>query len=469
MKLLAGLLTLSVAAAAAAAESPTPRDFAYGLDIEPELDRPVQQFNVPEAVYQGVTRADLGDLRVFNGGGIVVPHALCSGPVVTAETVTEQPLAVFPLRRPPPLRALGDGRVTVQTPGGTSVQVIEGSGSQALAPTVEGTDGFVVDAGGAPGALRTLRLAWNTPDGASEAQVRVEASENLNHWRTIVSGTTLLHVAADGRELDRNTIDLPQEKYRYLRLVRSEGPAVVISGVSADVVQPGAAAAPQWFAAQPAPDAEANAFLYDAGRLAPVQAARVELAMTNMALNVALDSRRSPDQAWQQRWSGDVTSVRRAAEEVAFGISDPVAAFGPVADTLWRVRVLRGAESLGGSRPTLRLGYHPARLRFLAQGDGPFVVAYGSGRVEPAQVASCEGLLPPATPEARATLIGAASATPAAAGAFGGADMLAPPPKPTPVRQIVLWAVLVLGTAALVAMALSLLRRLREDTTRPAE
>ena len=44
-----------------------------------------------------------------------------------------------------------------------------------------------------------------------------------------------------------------------------------------------------------------------------------------------------------------------------------------------------------------------------------------------------------------------------------GPGLLAPPPKPTPVRQIVLWAVLLLGAAALVAMAVSLLRRLRED------
>jgi hypothetical protein len=422
----------------------------------------VQQFTVPEAVYQGVTRADLGDLRVFNGGGIVVPHALCAGPVVTAETVTEQPLPVFPLRRPPPLGAQGGGRVNIQTPGGTSVQVIEapqGAAATARIPpalTPGEVDGFVVDAGGAPGALRTLRLAWSTPDGASEAAVRVEASENLNHWRTIVPGTTLLHVAADGRALDRNTIDLPQEKYRYLRLVRSEGPAVVISGVSADVVQPGVAAAPQWFAAEPSADAEANAFLYDAGRLAPVQAARIELAMANMALHVALDSRGAPEQPWQMRWSGDVSSVNGGAEV-------PAAAFGPVADTLWRVRVLRGAESLGGSRPTLRLGYHPARLRFLAQGEGPFVVAYGSARVPSAQTVSCDGLFPQVAGQTQAALVGAASVTPAAAGAFGGAGMLAPPPKPTPVRQIVLWAVLLLGAAALVAMAMALLRRLRED------
>lgn len=454
-RLLAGAIALSFAAGAAAADAPEAKDFAYGLAVESEPGRPLQQLTLPDEVYQGVVRADLGDLRVFNAGGIVVPHALCTGPEPTAETVSEQPLAVFPLRRPPP-GAVGDGRVIVQTPGGTNVQVIEGRGSAALTPgTPAPADGFVVDAGAAPGALRALRLSWSTPDGASEAQVRVEASEDLNAWRTVVPGTTLLHVSADGRVLDRNHIDLPEARYRYLRLVRNAGPAVVISGVSADVVQPGAPAAPRWIATEPMAD-EDGAFLFDGARLAPVQEARVVLATANMALRVALDSRASPEQPWRERWTGEISSVDggNAAETTAF----PAAT-----DRLWRLRVLRGAETLGGGRPTLRLGYHPARLRFLAQGDGPYAVGYGSARVPPAETAACAGLLPHVPAQEQAVLVGAASATPAPSGAFGGPEALTLPPAPTPVRQIVLWAVLLLGTAALVAMALALLKRLRDS------
>jgi hypothetical protein len=44
---------------------------------------------------------------------------------------------------------------------------------------------------------------------------------------------------------------------------------------------------------------------------------------------------------------------------------------------------------------------------------------------------------------------------------LGGDAALQPPPKPTPVKRIVLWIVLVGGVGLLIAMALSLLRRLR--------
>jgi len=464
MKPLCRLLALSLAATgvAATASAPTLKHFAYGLLVESEVGKPAHELTLPDEVYQGVTRADLGDLRVFNGGGIVVPHALCTGAETTAESVGEQPLPVFALQRPRPATSAGDGRISVQTPGGTSVQVIEGGAPQIGASRViqQPADGFVVDASAAPGALRALRLSWSAPDGASEAQVRVEASEDLNAWRTVVAGTTLLHVAADGRALDRNHIDLPQARYRYLRLVRSSGPAVLIGAVTADVVQAGTVAEPRWFAAMPAADAGSEGFLFDAGRLAPVQAARVVLATPNMALRVALDSRRGPERPWQPRWSGEISSVDG-------GNAAQTPPFAAVSDPLWRVRVLRGAESLGGGRPTLRLGYHPARLRFLAQGDGPFVVAYGSARVAPAEALGCEALLTHLPAKQRAAQVGMAQVAAAPAAAFGGPEALAPPPRPMPVRQIVLWAVLLLGTAALVAMAMALLRRLREGGPAP--
>ena len=45
---------------------------------------------------------------------------------------------------------------------------------------------------------------------------------------------------------------------------------------------------------------------------------------------------------------------------------------------------------------------------------------------------------------------------------LGGADALKVPPKKTPLKVVILWAVLVVGVALLVAMALSLLKRVRQ-------
>src|SRR5690606_19605916 len=107
----------------------------------------------------------------------------------------------------------------------------------------------------------------------------------------------------------------------------------------------------------------------------------------------------------------------------------------------------------------LELGYRPARLRFLAQGPGPFTVAFGSRRAELAQPAACNGLLADVSAADRERMIEQGYAGQLVS--LGGADALRIPPKKTPVKVVVLWVVLVVGVAVLVWMALSLLKRVR--------
>jgi len=76
-----------------------PRDFAYGIPLRTSGQDALQQLEVPRAVYEGVVRADLGDLRVFNAAGEVVPHAF--RPRITTTKEKLQPVAVTKSARPP--------------------------------------------------------------------------------------------------------------------------------------------------------------------------------------------------------------------------------------------------------------------------------------------------------------------------------------------------------------------------------
>ncbi|MGH9861462.1 MAG: DUF3999 family protein, partial [Candidatus Acidiferrales bacterium] len=73
MKALIILLALAQSAALAAER---PEDFAYGIPIQAGARSALYQVEIPLAVYRGVTRSDLGDVRVFSGAGETVPHAL---------------------------------------------------------------------------------------------------------------------------------------------------------------------------------------------------------------------------------------------------------------------------------------------------------------------------------------------------------------------------------------------------------
>ena len=59
--------------AACAAFAQSPGDFAFRLPVRAEGEHAFLRLEIPDAVYEGIVRADLGDLRLFNGDGEIVP------------------------------------------------------------------------------------------------------------------------------------------------------------------------------------------------------------------------------------------------------------------------------------------------------------------------------------------------------------------------------------------------------------
>ena len=88
------LLMLAQSIAVGAAERA--QDYAYGIPIHADVQAALQEIEIPAAVYRGVARDDLGDLRVFNGQGEVVPHGLRPRASPGVENVASVRLPVFP-------------------------------------------------------------------------------------------------------------------------------------------------------------------------------------------------------------------------------------------------------------------------------------------------------------------------------------------------------------------------------------
>lgn len=429
-------------------------DYARGLIVEPDASGPMVQLDMPDAVYRTVVSNDLSDVRVFNADGVPVPHALCIAPSSIPPTIAEQVLPVYRLQDL--ARSASDGtRVEVQTPAGAQISV-EGTSNDGAERQ---TSAYVIDARDVNDELRALQFDWSSPDGASEVRVSIQASDDLDRWHTLVATTSLVQLESGGQQLRRHRVAIPQASYEYLRVERVErGPPLQLDGVTAERVAPSAELEPTWFGATGTSTAEPNAYQFDAGRRAPIEYARLVPAQENTSMPVAIDSRADEKAPWTQRWSGEVYSILTAAERRV----SPPAAFAPTTDRQWRVRLTAQGESFYQA-PMLELGYRPARLRFLAQGMGPYTLAFGSRRAESTQMRSCDSLLGNLSESELKENI--AMGMTGAERSLGGDDALRPLPKKTPLRQIVLWGVLVIGVGALVAMALSLLRRIKPDGT----
>jgi hypothetical protein len=449
---LLSVVCLLVGASNALGASPTSEEYSQGLEIFAPQNLPLVETTLPDTVYQGVTRADLGDVRVFNAEGQPVPHAFCAAPAVSEPVITEQLLPVFELRDAPE-SANGGSRIEVQTAGGTQVNVVEAGSEQPLAANGRI---HIMDARDSDDAIRAIQFEWQSPDGASQAQVSIEASDDLDRWRVLVPASTLLRATRGTQELKRERIELPARAYDYLRVQRSDGgPPLVITGVTAEREGAATEIEPAWFMATMLSVDDPKSLFFDTGRRAPVTYARLRLPQENSSVRVTLHSRDDGKAPWSQRWNGEAYRIVSDTQRR----ESPPAQFGATNDRYWRMQIAKDPQLYRGT--LLELGYRPARLRFLAQGSGPFTLAYGSRRAEVFNASACDALLADVGSDERASMI--AEGIVGAPRTLGGDTALKPRPRQTPLRLVVLWSVLVVGVGLLVAMALALLKRVRSQ------
>ena len=450
--ILTGLMGLVSTAQAA----PTPADFAWSMQLQTPEEATSYTIELPPAVYQSLTRRDLGDLRVFDANGTVVQHALCpnnsSQKTITASTE----LTAYPLPRGSSAADLLGSQLSIKTAQGTVIQLQEPAGASVIEALPENDApghafDYVLDARALkqPIAALLLKWDWQSAEGRAELALRVEVSNDLNQWRTLVARSTLLRAEAGERRIQRDEITLPTGRYAFLRLVPLDEQARDwLQSVNAEqrwIEQ--YAPAMTWFEAsiEPIDTKKPHLRRFRSDRLAPIVALQLGLPEDSLVLQVTVNSRKSPEVPWRQRVNGSTSDQHEAPSRLVLD---------KVQDPFWQVAVTEGAEALGNRPLGLRLGYVPAQLRFLSQGLPPYQLAYGSETVQTAKLLHCAKL-----PENPATAI-AADVKP-----LGGGTKPPTEPEPTPIRLILLWIIIGGGALLVIVMAMSLLRKLKQDKT----
>ena len=446
------LVLLAVWSPSVPAADLTMNDFAYGITVDVPAGTAVAAMSLPEQVYASAVRRDLGDLRVFNAGGEPVPHMIRYAQTQSAEAPW-QPLAFFPLPEAP-APAAGGYRVFVRTgPDGAVVRVDPRPDSPADKPART----YLVDLSRVGGKLSQMRLAWQGDEPHRMATLAVDTSDDLVTWTAIQPRAAISDIRHGGRRLLSNIVSLDRPADRYLRLRQLDtGPALSLIRIDGRR-QPEGRTAIRVFAKLDGRSVPGSPGVYEYSSLGAFPVDRVNLVFdqANSMAEARLESRNDATAAWTRRIQGlfyridvDNTPVTSAPQAV------PVAMHRH-----WRLTVDASDSTVGRSVPRLEIGYRPHDLFFIARGDGPFTVAFGSASAEPLQVnvaALFDGIgqhrqngferwVMPQGPRL----------------VLGGPQRLSPLPKPLPLRRILLWSMLLGGVLVLAAMAWRLARRLK--------
>ena len=198
-------------------------------------------------------------------------------------------------------------------------------------------------------------------------------------------------------------------------------------------------------------------YLYDLGGQFPVERVRFALPQQNTIARVELLSRPDPHRDWQFVTSSVIYRLMQQGHQV----SSPDLAVATNTNRYWLVRADQKGGGLGSGLPRLSAGWVPQKLVFAARGKGPFQIAYGSSKVQPAAY-PIDTVVPGWRSDQPPKL---AHAEPLPERLLGGAAALH---RPVNYRVFGLWGALVLGVLLLGWMAWRLSKQMQSPPSTEA-
>ena len=457
MKRTAPTLALAVPALAAlVALAQAPADFAMRQPLAASDDKAFFRVELPDAVYDNAARPDLGDLRVFNGDGAAVPFAFMPPPSPQRVNAGGRPLAIFPLTVDTTRPEAADLSISLRTGAAvTTVDIRTRDGTPVSGSRVVG---YLIDVSPEADPLVALTLRWG-PSANVTTRARIDASDDLAAWRTLVASAPLLMLRYNGQQLSRDRVEFVPTTARYLRVswLTPEAPELIsVLGELGDrLLDPPrrvrkSAGVPD--------DSSPGAFTFDLGAALPVDRVTLELPDLNAVAPVLWQARATPQEPWRSVGESVVYRLRQDGGEVV----NAEYAIAPVASRYFRARIDPKSGGVGATPPTLSAGWYAREIVFAARGKGPFELAFGSHRVAPAAL-SIETLVPGYA--ARKPLphnVGVAQISAAPASENRTAMR-----EPLDVKRWLLWGSLVAAALVLGFMALRLAQQMRRGDGDP--
>jgi hypothetical protein len=367
-----------------------PADYAYGIALEATGSEAFYDVTLPPAVYRGVTRADLSDVRMFNGAGEIVPHAWRPRRTTTADALPPVTLTLFPLMAPVGVN-VDNMSIKLRRSASGAVRVdVQSSGVGVAVATT--TVGYLVDISSQERTLRAIEFDWSQPPDGFAGKLRIDASNDLSSWRSLVSSAPLVRLEVAGQRLQQKRVELPRYKAKYLRIAWVSGSGArampELTAASAELAEKFVEAQREWQKFSATKGEKPGEYTFDTHGHFPVDRVRIDPPEVNTIVQVELLARDHTEQPWRSVTRGVAYRLRQSGGEV---VSPELAVTSRA--RYWLLRVDQRGGGLGNGMPELNVGWVPHQLVFAARGVSPFQMAYGNRDAKPAAYA-IETLLP---------------------------------------------------------------------------
>jgi|GEM_PF-3333666 len=363
-------------------------DFAYIAETDTTENTPFYELEVPTVVYETITRPDLGDLRVLNGEGQVVPHGLRNTKIEQNEKVEKANVPFFPLYQQSGQPG-SDLSLNIQRgPGGEIINIkshLPGNNKD------QHLSGYLLDLRKWDKPISKIIINWKNPGNESFIRkLRISKSHNLEHWQFVASGKTLVNMAYQNHKLTDKTIKLPVAKTNYLRLrFEDQKPGLEVDSIQVFHTQSSYKRIKNWKTVTLKKTNEEGEFTFNPGLKTLARTLDVKLPDNNTVVRVKVLSRSNDEEEWRHR--GSALLYRLTVNGT--NIEQSTVNIYANRDTQWLLKFDQQGGGIGTGFPKVKLSWYPQTLVFVARGEAPYRVAWGSTRVKPVNV-NANQLLP---------------------------------------------------------------------------
>ena len=463
MKILLFAAACWTATTAGAADTDAPANYTHVMPLSAAAKQGVLQLRLPKDVYLHARSPLLDDVRVFDAKGMAQPFALRAPTVEPSVGHQDVPLTIFPLMSATNQAGQLDLDVS-RAPDGEllSVKLRPERATKEPAPAEQLT-ALILQLGKPQRPVNALRFTLPAGQRDYSAHVWLETSDDMKRWQAVGAAELNWLVNQQAQTLTNDRLEFDAQSFRYARLTWRGGKPIQFAAVVAEQpLRPTAPAPGDQLLLPPAAGELPQELVYTVPPAIAPSTIGLQFADTNVVLPVTLGIYRTVQArqagATMRRFEPIVSTtfyrITQDGQTRSSGDLDVAPQHAPQ----WVLRTATAASV----KPSLRLGWQPATLIFLANGNPPYLLAVGREGV--GHAASPVEQVAPGFTDLELNRLEHASAGPATL-QQGAAEVTQAAALDATVgarrRLMVLWGVLLLGTGALGWMVWRLLRPAR--------
>jgi len=357
---------------AGSAELPGRDRYAYRFPLDITGESGFFAVELPLEAYRSVADPLLRDTGVYNGNGEPVPRIFEHSPEDKNGPEQVIPLGLVPLHG-----ELADhsDQLRIFLQQGTAGTRLELDASTSEEPDKDRmVTAYIIDTRDLEHRLEALEFSWQPLLQGLIATVRIDHSDDLQHWRKL-GAWTLAEVEYEGTRIEQRRIGLDKDVAGFLRVTWKKMPELWRLEKVAGIWSGRGVQAPRdWLTLEVlAPGDDEREFIFDAAGFPPVDRVNLLLTGTNAVVRASVFHRLTPEDRWTRLYSGVFYNLSRQGSD----LQSPATAVRETRAGHWKIRIDAGTAP---DPVRLQLGWRPDRLLFLAQGPPPFELVSGRAR-----------------------------------------------------------------------------------------